>query len=81
MIEMLLFACIFFVPSFLLLAVLQQLVLHECIPIRMLLLEVFLKVWCEALFDIIGVHVFLECSERNSHLLHDPFLQDFLFVI
>jgi hypothetical protein len=71
----------FFVPSSSLLAILRQLVLHECIPIRMLLLEVFLKVWREALFDVIGVHIFLERLERNSHHLHDPFLQDFFFVI
>jgi hypothetical protein len=33
----------------------------------------------EALFDVVFVHVFLERLESNSHLLHDPFLEDFLF--
>jgi hypothetical protein len=81
MMEVLPFASMFFVPSCSLLAVLGQLVLHEFIPIMTLLLEVLLKVWREALLDVIGIHVFLECLESNSHLLHDPFLQDFFFVI
>ena len=60
---------------------LGQFVLHECIPIRTLLLEVFLKVWHEALLYEFFVHVLFELLERNNHLLHDTVLQDFFFVV
>ena len=57
---------------------LGQLVLHEFIPEITLLLEFFFKVKRAALPDVVFVQVFLERLERNSHLLHDPFLEDFL---
>jgi hypothetical protein len=66
--EVLLLARIVFVPSCSLLAFLRQLVLHEFIPKRMLLLVVILKVWREALFDLVFVQVFLEHLASNSHL-------------
>jgi hypothetical protein len=52
MTEVLLLARIVFVPSCLLLAFLG-LVLHEFIPKRTLLLVVILKIWREALFDVV----------------------------
>jgi hypothetical protein len=79
--EVLLLARIVFVPSCSLLAILGQLVLYEFIPKRTLLLVVILKVLCEALFDVVFVQVFLERLESNSHLLHDPILQEFHFVL
>jgi hypothetical protein len=80
MMEVFLLARIVFVPSCSLLAVLGQLVQHEFIPESTLPLEVFLKVWREALFDVVFVQIFLEHLQSNSHLLHDPFLEDFLFA-
>ena len=50
-------------------------------PIRTLLLEVFLEVWHEALLYEVFVQVLLERLESNSHLLHDPILKDFFFVL
>ena len=57
-------------------AVLGEFVLHECIPIRTLLLEVFLEVWHEALLSEVFVQVFLEHMESNSHLLGSGSLQE-----
>jgi hypothetical protein len=78
MMEVFLLARIVFVLSCSLIAILGQLVLHEFIPESTP--EVFLKVWREALFDVVFVQAFLERLESNSHLLHDLFLEDFLFV-
>ena len=60
---------------------LGQFVLHKCIPKRMLLLEVFLEVWHEALLYVVFVQVLLERLQRNSHLVRDPILKDFFFVL
>ena len=81
MMEVLLFASILLGLCCSLLAILRQFVLRKCIPIRTLILEVFLKVWREALFYLVFGQVFLERLERNSHLLHDPILEDFFFVL
>src|SRR6185437_13690640 len=75
MMEVLLFARILFGLGCLLRTILRQLVLHECLPIRMLILEVFLEVWRESLFNIIFVQIFLERLKINSNLLHDPILK------
>src|SRR6185503_13811479 len=63
------------------LAGLGQFVLHKCNPKRTLLLEVLLEVWHAALLYVVFVQVLLERLERNSHLLHDPILKDFFFVL
>ena len=60
---------------------LGQFVLHKCIPKSTLLLEVLLEVWHAALLYVVFVQVLLERLERNSHLLHDPILKDFFFVL
>ena len=60
MMEVLLFASIIFGMCCSLLAVLKQFVLHKCIPIRTLILEVFLEVRRESLFYISFVQIFLE---------------------
>ena len=57
---------------------LGQFILHKCIPKRTLFLEVLLEVWHAALLYVVFVQVLLERLERNSHLLRDPFLEDFL---
>src|SRR6185312_13551573 len=59
------------------LAGLGQFVLHKCIPKWTLLLEV----WHAALLYVVFVQVLLKRLERNSHLLHDPILKDFFFVL
>ena len=81
MMEVLLFARILLGLGCLLLAILGRLVLHECLPIRMLILEVFLEVRRELLFNIIFVQIFLERLKSNSHLLHDPILKQLFFVL
>src|SRR6185312_1584636 len=63
------------------LAGLEQFVLHKYIPKRTLLLEVLLEVWHAALLYVVFVQVLLERLERNIHLLHDPILKDFFFVL
>ena len=63
------------------LAGLGQFVLHKCIPKWTLLLEVLLEVWHAAFLYVVFVHVLLERLERNSHLLRDPILKDFFFVL
>ena len=63
------------------LAGLGQFVLHKCNLKRTLLLEVFLEVWHAALLYVVFIQVLLERLERNSHLLHDPILKDFFFVL
>ena len=78
--EVLLFASILFGLCCSLLTILGQFVLHKCIPIRTLILEVLLEVWGEAPFYVVFVQVFLKRLERNSHLLHDPILEDFFLV-
>ena len=47
---------------------------------RTFLLEDLLKVWREAPFDVVFVQIFLECPERNRHLLLDPSLEDFFIL-
>ena len=81
MMEVLFLASILFGLCCSLLTVLRQFILHKCISIRSLILEVFVKVWCEALFDVVFVQVFLERLKRNIHLLHDPILKYFFFVL
>ena len=81
MMEVLFLASILFGLCYSLLAILGQFVLHKCIPVRTLILEVLLKVWGEALFYVVFVQVFLERLESNSHLLHDPIIKDFFFVL
>src|SRR6185369_4410829 len=81
MMEVLVFAHILLGLGCLLLAILGRLVLHECLPIRTLILEVFLEVRCESLFNIIFVQIFLERLKSNSHLIHDPILKQLLFVL
>jgi hypothetical protein len=77
MMEVLLLARIVFAPTCSLLAILGQLVLHKFILKGTLLLVVILKVWREALFDVVFVQVFLERLESNSHLLHDQSFRTF----
>src|SRR6185295_11894019 len=78
MMDVLLFARILFGLGCLLLAILGQLVQHECLPIWTLILEVFLE---ESLLNIIFVQIFLERLKSNSHLLHDPILEKLFFVL
>src|SRR6185503_18397318 len=79
--EVLLFARILFGLGCLLLAILGRFALHECLPIRTLILGVFLEVRRESLFYIIFVQIFFERLKSNSHLLHDPILKKFFFVL
>src|SRR6185437_12449503 len=81
MMEVLLFARIFFGLGCLLLAILGRLVLHECIPIRTLILEVFLEVRRESLFYVVFVQIFLESLKSNYNPLHDPILKELFFVL
>jgi len=80
MMEVLFLASILFVLCCSLVAVLGQFVLHKCILVRTLILEVLLKFWGEALFYVVFVQVFLERLKCNGHLLHDPILKQ-LFVL
>ena len=81
MMEVLLFARILFGLGCLLLAILGQLVLHECLTIRMLIHEVFLEARRESLFHVAFVQIFFERMKSNRHLLHDPILIELFFVL
>ena len=81
MMKVYLFARVLFGLCYPFLTGLGQFVLHKCIPKWTLLLEVLLEVWHAALLYVVFVQVLLERLERNRHLLHDPILKDFFFVL